>query len=142
MERRELKTKSFRKVLTTSATCIVLATSFAGGTLRVWAEQLYYGWNDIESREKSPFFLYVTPVTEIQRKPKTIVYCFNRNSYWPDNWESYVQKPNNLPIYSKLTGTTKLFTSKATKPRSVADIEKSLVSVLSKGYPTSDLSQF
>ncbi|HEL0572443.1 TPA: fibronectin binding protein [Streptococcus equi subsp. zooepidemicus] len=141
MERRELKTKSFRKVLTTSATCIVLATSFAGGTLRVWADK-YYGWNDIDSRSESPFFLYVTPVTESQRSPKTIVYCFNRNNYWPDNWETHVLKPDNLPTYNKLTGTAKLFQNKATKPRSVADIEKSLVSVLSKGYPTSNLSQF
>ncbi|WP_455567214.1 thioester-forming surface-anchored protein [Streptococcus equi] len=141
MERRELKTKSFRKVLTTSATCIVLATSFAGGTLRVWAEQLYYGWDD-GTRHDSPSFLYVTPTTESQRKPKTIVYCFNRNNYWPDNWETHVLKPDNLPTYNKLTGTAKLFQSKATKPRPVADIEKSLVSVLSKGYPTSNLSQF
>ncbi|QTZ28837.1 thioester-forming surface-anchored protein [Streptococcus equi] len=136
-----MKTKSFRKVLTTSATCIVLATSFAGGTLRVWADK-YYGWNDIDSRSESPFFLYVTPVTESQRSPKTIVYCFNRNNYWPDNWETHVLKPDNLPTYNKLTGTAKLFQNKATKPRSVADIEKSLVSVLSKGYPTSNLSQF
>ncbi|HEL0541791.1 TPA: fibronectin binding protein [Streptococcus equi subsp. zooepidemicus] len=141
MERRELKTKSFRKVLTTSATCIVLATSFAGGTLRVWAEQ-YYGWNDIDSRSESPFFLYVTPVTESQRKRDIIVYCFNRNLDWPTNWESYVPKPSDLPIYNKLTGTAELFKSKATKPREVADIEKSLVSVLSKGYPSHNLSQF
>ncbi|HEL0600015.1 TPA: fibronectin binding protein [Streptococcus equi subsp. zooepidemicus] len=141
MERRELKTKSFRKVLTTSATCIVLATSFAGGTLRVWADK-YYGWNDIDSRSESPFFLYVTPVTESQRKRDIIVYCFNRNLDWPTNWESYVPKPSDLPIYNKLTGTAELFKSKATKPREVADIEKSLVSVLSKGYPSHNLSQF
>ncbi|HEL1116688.1 TPA: fibronectin binding protein [Streptococcus equi subsp. zooepidemicus] len=141
MERRELKTKSFRKVLTTSATCIVLATSFAGGTLRVWADK-YYGWNDIDSRSESPFFLYVTPVTESQRKLTTIVYCFNRDLSWPTNWDSHVSRPSNLPIYDKLTGTAELFKSKATRPRGVANIEKSLVSVLSKGYPTNDLSQF
>ncbi|MDI5947696.1 thioester-forming surface-anchored protein [Streptococcus equi] len=136
-----MKTKSFRKVLTTSATCIVLATSFAGGTLRVWADK-YYGWNDIDSRSESPFFLYVTPVTESQRKLTTIVYCFNRNLSWPTNWDSHVARPSNLPIYDKLTGTAELFKSKATQPRPVVDIEKALVSVLSKGYPTNDLSQF
>lgn len=81
-----MKTKSFRKVLTTSATCIVLATSFAGGTLRVWAEQLYYGWND-GTRQDSPFFLYVSPTNEENRKLGTIVYCFNKDMQWPENWE-------------------------------------------------------
>ncbi|MCD3400285.1 fibronectin binding protein [Streptococcus equi subsp. zooepidemicus] len=136
MERRELKTKSFRKVLTTSATCIVLATSFAGGTLRVWAEQLYYGWED-QTRSTSPFFLYATPQNDPKRELKNefVVYCFNRNLHWPDLWQSGMQRPSDLPLYEKLKGTIDLFTSKAYKPRKVDDIEKTLVAVLSQGYP-------
>ncbi|HEK9982142.1 TPA: fibronectin binding protein [Streptococcus equi subsp. zooepidemicus] len=134
MERRELKTKSFRKVLTTSATCIVLATSFAGGTLRVWAEQLYYGWND-GTRQYSPFFLYATPTTESQRKLETIVYCFNRNNHWPDNWESSRTSPTSLPLYNKEVGTNELFKKTATTPKKSDKLIESLIVVLSKGYP-------
>ncbi|VEF08699.1 thioester-forming surface-anchored protein [Streptococcus equi] len=131
-----MKTKSFRKVLTTSATCIVLATSFAGGTLRVWAEQLYYGWED-QTRSTSPFFLYATPQNDPKRELKNefVVYCFNRNLHWPDLWQSGMQRPSDLPLYEKLKGTIDLFTSKAYKPRKVDDIEKTLVAVLSQGYP-------
>src|SRR3712207_1320617 len=96
MERRELKTKSFRKVLTTSATCIVLATSFAGGTLRVWADK-YYGWND-GTRQDSPFFLYVSPQNAPKRelKDEYVVYCFNKNMHWPDQWESIYSNFNSI----------------------------------------------
>ncbi|HEL0006200.1 fibronectin binding protein [Streptococcus equi subsp. zooepidemicus] len=140
MERRELKTKSFRKVLTTSATCIVLATSFAGGTLRVWAEQ-YYGWTDINSRAESPFFLYVTPKNNPKRELKNayVVYCFNRDKKWPANWEEVnnYRKPNelDLPIYDKRIGTNQLFIKEASHPRLKIDMEKSLVAILSKGFP-------
>ncbi|SUN44962.1 fibronectin-binding protein Fnz [Streptococcus equi subsp. equi] len=129
-----MKTKSFRKVLTTSATCIVLATSFAGGTLRVWAEQLYYGWND-GTRQDSPFFLYATPTTESQRKLETIVYCFNRNNHWPDNWESSRTSPTSLPLYNKEVGTNELFKKTATTPKKSDKLIESLIVVLSKGYP-------
>ncbi|WP_051603703.1 thioester-forming surface-anchored protein, partial [Streptococcus equi] len=129
-----MKTKSFRKVLTTSATCIVLATSFAGGTLRVWAEQLYYGWND-GTRQYSPFFLYATPTTESQRKLETIVYCFNRNNHWPDNWESSRTSPTSLPLYNKEVGTNELFKKTATTPKKSDKLIESLIVVLSKGYP-------
>ncbi|WP_054279208.1 thioester-forming surface-anchored protein [Streptococcus phocae] len=133
--------KGLKKMMATSAACIVMSGSFIGGSARVLAEQ-YYGWNDIDSRSESPFFLYATPITESQRKRDTVVYCFNRNLDWSTNWESNAKKPEDLPIYDKITGTKNLFQSKANKPRKVDDIEKSLVSVLSKGYPTSDLSQF
>lgn len=135
-----MKTKSFRKVLTTSATCIVLATSFAGGTLRVWAEQ-YYGWNDIDSRSESPFFLYVTPKNNPKRELKNayVVYCFNRDKKWPANWEEVnnYRKPNelDLPIYDKRIGTNQLFIKEASHPRLKIDMEKSLVAILSKGFP-------
>ncbi|HEL0046488.1 TPA: fibronectin binding protein [Streptococcus equi subsp. zooepidemicus] len=135
-----MKTKSFRKVLTTSATCIVLATSFAGGTLRVWAEQ-YYGWTDINSRAESPFFLYVTPKNNPKRELKNayVVYCFNRDKKWPANWEEVnnYRKPNelDLPIYDKRIGTNQLFIKEASHPRLKIDMEKSLVAILSKGFP-------
>ncbi|HEL0784366.1 TPA: fibronectin binding protein [Streptococcus equi subsp. zooepidemicus] len=144
MERRELKTKSFRKVLTTSATCIVLATSFAGGTLRVWAEQLYYGWND-GTRRDSPFFLYVSPQNDPKRelKDECIVYCFNRDREWPENWydgktfeETQLDYKFKLPLYKKLKGNSDVFKHNASNPRPVSNIEKSLVTVLMKGYPT------
>ncbi|HEK9988915.1 TPA: fibronectin binding protein [Streptococcus equi subsp. zooepidemicus] len=135
-----MKTKSFRKVLTTSATCIVLATSFAGGTLRVWAEQLYYGWND-GTRQSSPYFLYVTPTEKPIRSTdiKYIVYCFNRNKKWPDNWEEVNIRKNptelKLPIYDKKEGTNELFVHEASKPRATVNMDKSLVAILSKGFP-------
>ncbi|HEL1352322.1 TPA: fibronectin binding protein [Streptococcus equi subsp. zooepidemicus] len=144
MERRELKTKSFRKVLTTSATCIVLATSFAGGTLRVWAEQLYYGWND-GTRQNSPFFLYVSPKNAPKRELKDdyVVYCFNRDREWPENWydgktfeETQLDYKFKLPLYQKLKGNSDVFKHNASNPRPVSNIEKSLVTVLMKGYPT------
>ncbi|HEL0690528.1 TPA: fibronectin binding protein [Streptococcus equi subsp. zooepidemicus] len=139
MERRELKTKSFRKVLTTSATCIVLATSFAGGTLRVWADK-YYGWDD-GTRQSSPSFLYVTPTEKPIRSTdiKYIVYCFNRNKKWPDNWEEVNIRKNptelKLPIYDKKEGTNELFVHEASKPRATVNMDKSLVAILSKGFP-------
>ncbi|WP_277394834.1 thioester-forming surface-anchored protein [Streptococcus equi] len=134
-----MKTKSFRKVLTTSATCIVLATSFAGGTLRVWAEQ-YYGWDD-GTRRSSPSFLYVTPTEKPIRSTdiKYIVYCFNRNKKWPDNWEEVNIRKNpielKLPIYDKKEGTNELFVHEASKPRATVNMDKSLVAILSKGFP-------
>ncbi|HEL1275445.1 TPA: fibronectin binding protein [Streptococcus equi subsp. zooepidemicus] len=140
MERRELKTKSFRKVLTTSATCIVLATSFAGGTLRVWAEQLYYGWND-GTRQDSPFFLYVSPTNEENRKLGTIVYCFNKDMQWPENWEQAYNKPTDvpdkLPEYTKVEGNNENYLqySKKISKFNAADTASVLVSLLAKGYP-------
>ncbi|HEK9108214.1 TPA: fibronectin binding protein [Streptococcus equi subsp. zooepidemicus] len=135
MERRKLKTKSFRKVLTTSATCIVLATSFAGGTLRVWAEQLYYGWND-GTGDGRPSFLYVTPVTENTRQLNKIVYCFNKTLHWPDNWEAHVPKPTTLPLYDREDGTEDLFKSRSSKFRTgIKNIVVALVAVLQNGYP-------
>ncbi|KIS14726.1 fibronectin-binding protein Fnz [Streptococcus equi subsp. zooepidemicus Sz105] len=134
-----MKTKSFRKVLTTSATCIVLATSFAGGTLRVWADK-YYGWDD-GTRRSSPSFLYVTPTEKPIRSTdiKYIVYCFNRNKKWPDNWEEVNIRKNptelKLPIYDKKEGTNELFVHEASKPRATVNMDKSLVAILSKGFP-------
>ncbi|EFY03667.1 fibronectin-binding protein Fnz [Streptococcus dysgalactiae subsp. dysgalactiae ATCC 27957] len=132
-----------KKLLTTTAAVVVMSGSLGVGTLRVLAEQ-YYGWND-GTREQSPFFLYVSPTSDPKRelKDEYVVYCFNRDREWPEAWEmQFIQKPSELPIYDKIKGTSELFKTRATKPRSVTDIEKSLVSILSKGYPTSNLSQF
>lgn len=140
-----MKTKSFRKVLTTSATCIVLATSFAGGTLRVWAEQLYYGWND-GTRQNSPFFLYVSPKNAPKRELKDdyVVYCFNRDREWPETWD--MNKPFNkvqsdpmfkLPLYEKKKGSDEVFKNNAPRFRkSVKNVTAALVAVLKSGYPT------
>ncbi|ASB96011.1 TPA: thioester-forming surface-anchored protein [Streptococcus equi subsp. equi] len=140
-----MKTKSFRKVLTTSATCIVLATSFAGGTLRVWAEQLYYGWND-GTRQSSPYFLYVSPKNAPKRelKDEYVVYCFNKKLYWPDQWESIysnfndIRSPyNDLPVYEKKLGYDGIFKQYAPDyKKDISDIASALVAVLSNGYPT------
>lgn len=133
-----------KKLLITTAAFIVMSGSLGVGTLRVLAEQVeqYYGWNDIDSRETSPFFLYVTPVSNPKRSTddKYVVYCFNRDLSWPENWEKqFTKKPSELPVYDKIKGTSELFKTRATKPRGIVDIEKSLVSVLSKGYPNSKL---
>lgn len=137
-----MKTKSFRKVLTTSATCIVLATSFAGGTLRVWAEQLYYGWND-GTRQDSPFFLYVSPTNDPKRelKDECIVYCFNRNKEWPEAWEKIWETskpadlPDKLPKYDKKVGDDDTFKKAADHARPVSSLTSTLVKILSIGYP-------
>ncbi|HHJ9077520.1 thioester-forming surface-anchored protein [Streptococcus equi] len=139
-----MKTKSFRKVLTTSATCIVLATSFAGGTLRVWADK-YYGWND-GTRRDSPFFLYVSPQNDPKRelKDECIVYCFNRDKQWPETWGvnrtfSQVQSEVTfkLPLYEKKKGSDEVFKNNAPRFRgTVKNVTAALVAVLKSGYPT------
>ncbi|HEL0614089.1 TPA: fibronectin binding protein [Streptococcus equi subsp. zooepidemicus] len=141
MERRELKTKSFRKVLTTSATCIVLATSFAGGTLRVWADK-YYGYHD-GTRQDPPFFLYVTPTNDPKRelKDEYVVYCFNRGKEWPEAWEEVwktykpTDLPDKLPEYDKKVGDDDTFKKAADHARSVSSLTSTLVKILSMGYP-------
>nr|ABC87919.1 fibronectin-binding protein [Streptococcus equi subsp. zooepidemicus ATCC 35246] len=140
-----MKTKSFRKVLTTSATCIVLATSFAGGTLKVWAEQLYYGWND-GTRHNSPFFLYVTPENNPTRSTddKYVVYCFNRDREWPENWDAsrnFNDVQNDmvfkLPLYERKDGSDEVFKKNAPHFRgTVKNVTAALVAVLESGYPT------
>ncbi|CAN2924849.1 thioester-forming surface-anchored protein [Streptococcus dysgalactiae] len=126
-----------KKLLTTTAAVVVMSGSLGVGTLRVLAEQ-YYGYDSLENMG-IPSFLYVTPKDNPKRDltAKYIVYCFNRNKHYPDSWDSYM--PADLPVYDRLTGTSELFKKNASKPREVLGIEESLVAVLSKGYPNSNL---
>ncbi|WP_283263795.1 thioester-forming surface-anchored protein [Streptococcus dysgalactiae] len=127
-----------KKLLATTAAVVVMSGSLGVGTLRVLAEQ-YYGWNDIDSRENSPFFLYVTPVNEEKKRRDIVVYCYNKESHWPDNWEDVnVTYPNNLPLYKKVEGTDSVFSDYSTKFRETSLSKTSiLVSLLSYGYPSS-----
>ncbi|WP_236560415.1 thioester-forming surface-anchored protein [Streptococcus halichoeri] len=130
-------------MLAASAACFIFSISSAGGSLQVWAED-YYGWND-GTRDQSPFFLYVTPKDNSTRstEDKYVVYCFNRDKEWPEAWElgktfEQVQSEQKfkLPLYQKLKGSSDVFKHNASKPRSVNNIERALVTVLMKGYPT------
>ncbi|MGN2341629.1 thioester-forming surface-anchored protein [Streptococcus dysgalactiae] len=130
-----------KKLLVTTAAFIVMSGSLGVGTLKVLAEQVeqYYGWNDIDSRKESPFFLYVTPVNEEKKRRDMVVYCYNKESHWPDNWEDVnVTYPNNLPLYKKVEGTDSVFSDYSTKFRETSLSKTSiLVSLLSYGYPSS-----
>ncbi|HEL0614601.1 TPA: thioester-forming surface-anchored protein, partial [Streptococcus equi subsp. zooepidemicus] len=138
--------KTMKKMLAASTVCIIMSGSFIGGSARILAEQ-YYGWND-GTRYASPLFLYVTPTNESQRKTENsnVVYCFNRDKEWPENWESVYPTPESipypykLPLYNKLTGTTETFKQNASNPRQIGDIGKALVAVLANGYPNKQLS--
>ncbi|WP_236560066.1 thioester-forming surface-anchored protein [Streptococcus halichoeri] len=123
-------------MLAASAACFIFSISSAGGSLQVWAED-YYGWND-GTRNQSPFFLYVTPKDNSTRstEDKYVVYCFNKEKHWPDNWYSDKISYPSLPLYSKELGTKELFNKIASKPKVSDKITESLVAVLSKGYPT------
>ncbi|MCD3440654.1 hypothetical protein [Streptococcus equi] len=93
--------KTMKKMLAASTVCIIMSGSFIGRSARILAEQ-YYGWNDINSRTESPFFLYVTPKNETARKvgkEGTVVYCFNRDLHWPENWEEHVSKGRKIFLY-------------------------------------------
>ncbi|MGT2768253.1 thioester-forming surface-anchored protein [Streptococcus ictaluri] len=136
--------KTFKKILATSAACIVMTSTIAASPLRVWAEE-YYGWED-GTRSDSPVFLYVTPKNNLNRELKDdyIVYCFNRDKAWPEKWEvgksfEEVQEDINfkLPSYDKRKGSDELLKSTASRFRtSVKNITASLVGVLKSGYPT------
>lgn len=143
MEERELK-NIVKKLLATTAAVVVMSGSLGVGTLRVLAEQ-YYGWND-GTREQSPFFLYVSPTSDPKRelKDEYVVYCFNKNMHWPDQWESIyknfndIRYPyNDLPIYEKKLGSNDIFKQYASNyKKDTSDIASALVAVLSNGYPT------
>lgn len=133
-----------KKLLATTAAVVVMSGSLGVGTLRVLAEQ-YYGWND-GTREQSPFFLYVSPTSDPKRelKDEYVVYCFNKNMHWPDQWESIyknfndIRYPyNDLPIYEKKLGSNDIFKQYASNyKKDTSDIASALVAVLSNGYPT------
>ncbi|WP_243096248.1 thioester-forming surface-anchored protein [Streptococcus dysgalactiae] len=128
-----------KKLLATTAAVVVMSGSLGVGTLRVLAEQ-YYGYDSLENMG-IPSFLYVTPKDNPKRdlSAQYVVYCFNRDKKWPDNWEEVNSQriPNdlNLPLYEKKLGTNELFIHEASKPRTKVNMDKSLVAILSKGFP-------
>ncbi|HEL0227820.1 TPA: thioester-forming surface-anchored protein, partial [Streptococcus equi subsp. zooepidemicus] len=104
----------------------------------------YYGWNDGRGNG-SPYFLYVTlkENAEKNHKEKKVVYCFNKESQWPEAWEDsrtfqtlQQDKDYKLPLYVKQDGTDDLITRKATKGnKKVKNLAKALAIVLENGYP-------
>ncbi|HEL0673392.1 TPA: thioester-forming surface-anchored protein [Streptococcus equi subsp. zooepidemicus] len=128
--------KTMKKMLAASTVCIIMSGSFIGGSARILAEQ-YYGWNDGRG-SKSPYFLYVTPKNDETKEHKTIVYCFNKDDNWPENWEEKItQRPEDLPLYYDIDGTDETF-SKHAKKLPMAGATKSLVNILIKGYPNNE----
>ncbi|HEL1258780.1 TPA: thioester-forming surface-anchored protein, partial [Streptococcus equi subsp. zooepidemicus] len=135
--------KTMKKMLAASTLCIIMSGSFISGSARVLAEQ-YYGWNDGRGNG-SPYFLYVTlkENAEKNHKEKKVVYCFNKESQWPEAWEDsrtfqtlQQDKDYKLPLYVKQDGTDDLITRKATKGnKKVKNLAKALAIVLENGYP-------
>ncbi|HEK9098700.1 TPA: thioester-forming surface-anchored protein, partial [Streptococcus equi subsp. zooepidemicus] len=138
--------KTMKKMLAASTLCIIMSGSFIGGSARVLAEE-YYGWND-GTGKFPPFFLYVTPKNETKRKidNSNIVYCFNKDDTWPDNWEAtyddITKLPYRLPLYNSVDGTDDLFSQYSKKH--VVNASKPLATILSNGYPNNSklLSDF
>ncbi|HEK9999740.1 TPA: thioester-forming surface-anchored protein, partial [Streptococcus equi subsp. zooepidemicus] len=138
--------KTMKKMLVASTVCIIMSGSFIGGSARALVEE-YYGWNDEKSDQ--PAFLYVTPKQDKDKHNKQIVYCFNRNLEYPDGWTDYqdgiARRPIDLPLYEKKQGLESLFKQKATRYRNNGNgftLTASLVEILSKGYPNSNLKQY
>ncbi|WP_052123805.1 thioester-forming surface-anchored protein [Streptococcus phocae] len=130
--------KGLKKMMATSAACIVMSGSFIGGSARVLAEQ-YYGWDD-GTGENSPFPLYVTPKDASNQEESKVVYCFNKDKKWPEVWEKNIypnpdEAPSALPIYDKNEGTDVLFKTLNSKIK-VTNPTAALLAVLENGYPS------
>ncbi|HEL0693539.1 TPA: thioester-forming surface-anchored protein [Streptococcus equi subsp. zooepidemicus] len=125
--------KTMKKMLAASAACIIMSGGFIGSSARVLAEQ-YYGWND-GTGMNSPFPVYVTPITEPNRKNAKIVYCFNKTMEWPQTWdEAAIKRPKDLPLYYDMEGTDSLFKQYASAAL-IPKATKVLANILAKGYP-------
>ncbi|HEL0253452.1 TPA: thioester-forming surface-anchored protein, partial [Streptococcus equi subsp. zooepidemicus] len=127
-----------------STLCIIMSGSFISGSARVLAEE-YYGWNDVTG-SKSPFPLYVTPKNGDKniKVQQTVVYCFNRDGQWPENWEKRIYEspdkvPHKLPEYNKKSGNNNLFQLLNPKIK-IKNPMAALLAVLEDGYPTSSSS--
>ncbi|HEL1093640.1 TPA: thioester-forming surface-anchored protein, partial [Streptococcus equi subsp. zooepidemicus] len=136
--------KTMKKMLAASTLCIIMSGSFISGSARVLAEQ-YYGWNDVNG-SKSPFPLYVTPKNGKKniKVQQTVVYCFNRDAQWPENWEKQIYEspdtvPHKLPEYNKKPGSNNLFQLLNPKIK-IKNPMAALLAVLEDGYPTSSSS--
>ncbi|HEL1115494.1 TPA: thioester-forming surface-anchored protein [Streptococcus equi subsp. zooepidemicus] len=133
--------KTMKKMLAASTLCIIMSGSFIGGSARVLAEE-YYGWND-GTRDNSPYLLYVTPKNEKNRLLNTVVYCFNKDLQWPENWEKSkdfetIMKDSQfkLPLYNRQEGTEETVTRLAKKKNNkVNQLSIALTAVLENGYP-------
>ncbi|HEL0145499.1 TPA: thioester-forming surface-anchored protein, partial [Streptococcus equi subsp. zooepidemicus] len=133
--------KTMKKMLAASTLCIIMSGSFIGGSARVLAEE-YYGWND-GTRDNSPYLLYVTPKNEKSRLLNTVVYCFNKDLQWPENWEKSkdfetIMKDSQfkLPLYNRQEGTEETVTRLAKKKNNkVNQLSIALTAVLENGYP-------
>ncbi|HEL1095426.1 TPA: thioester-forming surface-anchored protein [Streptococcus equi subsp. zooepidemicus] len=135
--------KTMKKMLAASTLCIIMSGSFISGSARVLAEE-YYGWED--GKHENPSFLYVTPAINSVRdlSKQRVVYCFNKTKFYPDPWEERFHNVssihNGLPVYDRISGDDNTFKSNASNFRNtVPEITKTLVSLLSKGYPNSNL---
>ncbi|HEL0718492.1 TPA: thioester-forming surface-anchored protein, partial [Streptococcus equi subsp. zooepidemicus] len=134
-----------KKMLAASTVCIIMSGSFIGGSARILAEQ-YYGWNDT-TRHDSPFFLYVTPTNESQRKTENsnVVYCFNRLSSYPAPWEARFQSMDPkklgipLPTYEKKLGNNPLLKEYSQKHSD--NLASKLLNILVNGYPYKTLDR-
>ncbi|HEL0066305.1 TPA: thioester-forming surface-anchored protein [Streptococcus equi subsp. zooepidemicus] len=136
--------KTMKKMLAASTLCIIMSGSFISGSARVLAEE-YYGWNDVTG-SKSPFPLYVTPKNGDKniKVQQTVVYCFNRDGQWPENWEKRIYEspdkvPHKLPEYNKKSGSNNLFQLLNPKIK-IKNPMAALLAVLEDGYPTSSSS--
>ncbi|MGT2744682.1 thioester-forming surface-anchored protein [Streptococcus phocae subsp. phocae] len=130
--------KGLKKMMATSAACIVMSGSLIGGSARVLAEQ-YYGWDD-GTGDNSPFPLYVTPKDASNQEESKVVYCFNKDKKWPEVWEKNIypnpdKAPSALPIYDKNEGTDILFKTLNSKIK-VTNPTAALLAVLENGYPS------
>ncbi|MDI5954744.1 thioester-forming surface-anchored protein [Streptococcus equi] len=136
--------KTMKKMLAASTLCIIMSGGFIGSSARVLAEE-YYGWED--GKHSNPSFLYVTPKTTNSTRDlnrQRVVYCFNKTKFYPDPWEeqfTHVSDINTgLPLYDRILGDDNTFKNNASNFRNtVPEITKTLVSILSKGYPNSNL---
>ncbi|HEL0664236.1 thioester-forming surface-anchored protein [Streptococcus equi subsp. zooepidemicus] len=134
--------KTMKKMLAASAACIIMSGGFIGSSARVLAEQ-YYGWND-GTKGESPYFLYITSENDKDKRHPTVVYCFNKESAWPETWEKNIPfsrlpgetDPFRLRLYDRVDGTNTTLKSKSHRLRSGVDnIEAALIAVLEAGYP-------
>ncbi|HEL0758887.1 TPA: thioester-forming surface-anchored protein [Streptococcus equi subsp. zooepidemicus] len=128
--------KTMKKMLAASTLCIIMSGSFISGSARVLAEEYYYGFRD-NTRQSSPYFLYVAPVKTTSKK--YITYCFNKEEQWPEDWSQ--SGTVKIPKYTKHIGTNALFLkySNPSSKHKNAKLINSILTVLANGYPNNNM---
>ncbi|HEL0553030.1 TPA: thioester-forming surface-anchored protein [Streptococcus equi subsp. zooepidemicus] len=128
--------KTMKKMLAASTLCIIMSGSFISGSARVLAEEYYYGFRD-NTRQSSPYFLYVAPVKTTSKKH--ITYCFNKEEQWPEDWSQ--SGTVKIPKYTKHIGTNALFLkySNPSSKHKNAKLINSILTVLANGYPNNNM---